>query len=90
MNDYIPLIYRAMPEMRVERNHWTYSGLKDGERIGLWGGDALYPPGIGACLIPELLTIEHRDLHRDGPQVERNRRFLRATERYVTEHGHEA
>lgn len=78
-----------MPEMRVERNHWTYSGLKDGERVGLWGGDALYPPADSVCLVPSLLQFAHMDLHRTGPQVERNRSFLRATEQHVTKHGSE-
>ena len=38
-----PLVFRALPGMRVEDRHWWYSGLKGGTRHWLWEGDARYP-----------------------------------------------
>jgi hypothetical protein len=87
MNDKLPMIMRAMPGMKIERNHWTYSGLRpDGTRVGLWGGDALYPAAKTDTLQAPML-IDHRTHYRDRKHTERRDRFGAAVARYVERNG---
>ena len=87
MNDRLPMIMRAMPGMKIERNHWTYSGLRsDGTRVGLWGGDALYPEAKTHYLETPML-IEHRTHFRDQKHIDRRDRFGALVSEHVTEHG---
>lgn len=89
MNDRIPLIMRGMDGMQIENNHWTYSGLRqDGTRVGIWGGDALYPKCKTADLKAEL-AIEDGLFFRDEKRFARNQALLARIAEYVTEHGRE-
>ena len=81
------MIMRAMPGMKIERNHWTYSGLRlDGTRVGLWGGDALYPVAQTLLLRAPML-IDHRTHFRDEQHLDRRDRFGALVSAHVTEHG---
>jgi len=86
--DRIPLIMRAMPGMQIEQAHWIYSGLRRGERVGLWGGDALYPPAKTAELQAPLL-IQNRLYFRDAYRLERSQGYAKRVAEYVSEHGAE-
>jgi len=90
MNDRLPMIMRAMPGMKIERNHWTYSGLReDGSRVGLWGGDALYPAAVTHSLRTPML-IEHRTHFRDEMRTARRDEYGAATALHVERYGVES
>lgn len=75
------LLFRVLGEMRLERLHWWYSGLRaDGTRVGLAGGSELYPRGTIASLRADFL-IDHRCMFRDTKQLERNRVFCERRDR---------
>ena len=87
MDDRLPMIMRAMPGMKIERNHWTYSGLRaDGSRVGLWGGDALYPAAETAILRAPML-IDHRTHYRDAKRTARRDEYGAATALHVDRYG---
>ena len=87
MNDQLPMIMRAMPGMKVELNHWTYSGERpDGSRVGLWGGDSLYPPAETHIMRTEML-IEHWTHFRDEMRTRRRDEYMRAASSHVDRHG---
>jgi hypothetical protein len=86
---YLPILMRVFPEMRVEKLHWVYSGVKDERRIGLWGGAHFYPPGsVGTLRAPH--RFEHRCLFRDDKTLERNRIFCEERDRERERVGFEA
>lgn len=80
------LIFRVLGEMRLERLHWWYSGVRaDGTRVGMSGGSELYPRATLASLKADFL-IEHRCMFRERKQLERNRVYCerRDAERELT------
>jgi hypothetical protein len=77
--EWMAVIYRALPGIRCELAHWVFSALKDGERIGLWGGRSYYPPAVTARLKADCL-IEHRCLFRRDRELERNVAYCAARE----------
>lgn len=85
----IPHLWRVLPGMRVEKRHWWYSGIKNGNRQWLWGGDATYPPEIRHGLMPHPYYVEHRCLYRTPEQVRISRSFLNDRERIVEKTGQE-
>ncbi|HEX8751952.1 MAG TPA: hypothetical protein VF731_00925 [Solirubrobacterales bacterium] len=77
---FTPLLFRALPELRVERHHWWYSGLLQGERVALWGWDdsggeldgaGLYPPGRHEQT--KTFKVRHRCFERPEPLLARQR-----------------
>lgn len=83
------LLFRALPEMRVEFRHWWYSGLKDGKRVALWGCDEVYPRAATWTLQAPLL-VEHRCFFRDRMRLDRNKAFCARRDQQVTREGVEA
>jgi hypothetical protein len=82
----LPLVYRALPDMRVRDHHWSYSGVKNGRRVALWGTDG-EPAGTGVL---DQITVTHRCHFRDQKRILRNRAFCEARDRQVVETGAEA
>jgi len=81
-------IFRAFPNVRVERYHWWYSAEKRGRRIWLWGGDDTRPHArVDEMKSPML--VEHRCLFREPLQIERNREFCEDRIAIVAETGQE-
>lgn len=71
----MPHLFRALPELTVERYHWHISALKDRNRVWLWG----LPEGRPLMRPHELQApyrIEHMTLHRTPEQVLASRAFL--------------
>lgn len=90
MTNWMSLIYRVYEDMRVEQNHWTYSGVrKDGVRVGFWGGEFVYQPAYNRRLESPHL-FEHRCLFRDDLRLTRNRDFCVARDAEVRVNGVEA
>lgn len=82
-----PLIFRAMKDMRCERHHWIYSGLRpNGTRVGLWGGHGIYDLAHSHILeAPH--GVEHLCLFRDEKRIIRNRLFCDARDADVAAFG---
>lgn len=71
-NTRMELIFRVLKEMRVERHHWFYSGIRGARRIGLWGCQGMYPPAVKHQLAAPF-RIDHVCFFRDRMRIERNR-----------------
>lgn len=71
----IPNVFRSFPELRVERFHWWYSGLRGGKRIWLMGGEEEGGPRAKLHIMEAPYLIEHRCLFRQPKQILRNREF---------------
>lgn len=68
------LLMRVLPELRYEHLHWYVSGLKNGNRIWLYGGDNSYPKGH-AYELKSPFFIEHRCHFRRQRNILANREF---------------
>jgi hypothetical protein len=80
-----PLVWRNLPEIRIENQHWMYSAVKDGRRVSLWGYQ--YPPADTADL--DAVRIVHHCLSRDERTVMANRAYCERRDAYTAEHGRE-
>lgn len=86
----IPHLFRSLPGIMVEKRHWWYSALKDGQRVWLWhpSKSSTYPVQkpypLGARY-----EIEHRTLLRDERHILDSRAFLNDRELVVAETGQE-
>jgi hypothetical protein len=72
----MPHLFRALPEMGVERYHWYVGARKGKEKVWMWGPRneerrLLTPHDLEAPY-----QIEHRTLHRTEEQVRASRAFL--------------
>lgn len=89
-NDYavINAFFRAYPGIQVEKRHWWYSAVRDGQRIWLWGGDARYPRGKVATFRAPFV-IEHTCLFRQERHILANRAYCDDRSRLFHQTGHE-
>lgn len=83
----IPHFFRSLPCVRVERFHWWYSAVKDGERVWLYGGDR--GPRAAERKLRADYRVEHRCLFREPKQILRNRDFCEDRVTIVRETGQE-
>lgn len=85
-----PLIFRAFEDMRLEKSHWDYSGLRpNGMRVGFSGGARVYKPAMSADMKATFL-IEHRCMFRDDKTLDRNREFCKRRDQEKAKVGFEA
>lgn len=84
----ITTIFRALPELRVERFHWWYSALKGQQRHWVCAGDGSYPK-VKVHQLHAPYFVEHRCLFRDTKHVLANREFCNDREKIVREHRQE-
>ena len=68
------LFFRPLEDMRVEKRHWWYSGVKDGQRIWILHTYDTELGLPGARLTSEY-WVEHRCLYRDKRRVLAGRAF---------------
>lgn len=75
-------LFRPLPELRVERFHWWYSAVKNGQRVWMWRGrkrrkDRVIDrtPILPAWQLRANYVIEHRTLHRDEKHILAGRAF---------------
>lgn len=71
---HVSAFWRAVPGLRVEKMHWWYSGMVDGRRVWLWGGDQTYPRMPARRLVSKV-QVTHWCLFRDERHVVANRDF---------------
>lgn len=84
----ITAVFRALPGLRVEDRHWWYSGLKNGKRVWVWGGDARYQR-VKVHMLKAPMLIEHACLFRQPKHIMANREFCLDRERIVKLTGQE-
>ncbi len=85
----VPHIYRALPGMRIEKRHWWYSAVKDGERVWLWSSDEESYPYVRQFNITIPYEVEHRALMRTPEQIRLSRAFLNDREMIMAKTGQE-
>lgn len=72
-----PLLFRAMEDMKLDKSHWDYSGVRpNGMRIGFSGGARTYRGAITNDMKATFL-VEHRCMFRDDKTLVRNKEFCR-------------
>lgn len=92
---WYPVLFRALPGMRVEQFHYWYSGLINERhgwrRVWLLANDPSnrYPTLPRYQLPASLLEVEHRCLFRDRKQILANRAFCNDREMVVAMTGQE-
>lgn len=86
--DHQPLIYRNLEDIRVEDHHWYYSGIRDGQRVALWGCESRYPQAHTATLNAPF-RIVHHCLYRNQATIQANREYCQQRDKHVREHGTE-
>ncbi len=86
-----PLIYRVMPMMHYDREHWALYCVNDaGEKVGLWGGEGNHGYGMAQTAnlrAPHL--VEHMCLFREEKQLNRNRDYINLRDAEVAKVGFE-
>ena len=83
------LLFRALPEMRIERTHYGYSGIRRGQRVavGNWRSDE-YVQGRHQRLRSEF-RVEHLCFFRDQMRLDRNRDYCKARDQFRDDYGFE-
>lgn len=76
------LLFRALPDLRVEGRHWWISAARNGGRVWVVHTDAS-GLGLPGYRLRSRYEVEHRYLYRDRAQVRRLRSFLRDREQVV-------
>lgn len=85
-------LFRALPDLRCEERHWTYSALKDGERVSMNYGEVGYRGKYPSAPWKTMQTpylVEHRYLERDERHILANRAFCNDREIVVRLTGQE-
>jgi hypothetical protein len=87
----IPHLFRSLPGMRVEKRHWWYSAVKDGQRVWMWNDPMrIDRPVLRAYrMVRTRYDIEHRTLLRDEKHILDSRAFLNDREMVVHRTGQE-
>lgn len=86
----IGLVLRALPGLRYERFHWWVSGVDNGRRLWVFGGDndSTYPHGASHDLEAPF-WVEHRCHFRTEEEVLARRAFYADRVDLVAATGHE-
>lgn len=72
----LPHFFRSLPQMRVERFHWQYGAVKNGQPVWLWGNRDATRPLVRQYPLRSPYRIEHLSLQRSEAQVRASRAFL--------------
>jgi hypothetical protein len=86
----LPQIYRALPGIRVDRNHWEYSGVKGGQRSWIHNsGHGPDWPHLPQRAIRSAYKVEHRCLFRSQEQILAQRAYYNDRDMIVRRTGQE-
>lgn len=86
----VPQIYRALPGILVDRNHWEYSGIKGGQRS--WLHNTRYDPVLPSLPQRQIRAeyrVEHRCLFRSTEQILAQRAYYNDRDMIVRATGQE-
>lgn len=84
------LLFRKIEDMRVEKEHWGYTGTLDGQRIAVgsnWHCQD-YPYGRVTELRADL-RIDHVCFDRDQMRLDRNRDYCKTRDEFRVANGYE-
>lgn len=83
------LLLRALADMRVETDHWGYSGVRDGTRfaLGNWRGSRLRQGTSHRLRAP--FRVEHVCFQRDRMRLDRNRDYCKVRDAFRRRNGYE-
>lgn len=86
----VPHIFRALPELKVEKRHWWYSAKKNGRRVWMWHGPwHTKTPILPWHQLKASYVIEHRFRQRDDRHILANRAFCNDREIVLAKTGQE-
>lgn len=74
--EWMPHLFRALPEMTVEKYHWHIGARKGKDLVWLWGNAGDGRPTLPPHQLQAPYQIEHRTLQRTEEQVRASRAFL--------------
>lgn len=75
---FVPHLFRALPDLKVEKFHWWYSATKLGEKVWMWGEGGQEDGSktlTWAYFDPAKYNVEHKCLSRDERHILENRAF---------------
>lgn len=84
------LLFRVLDDMRIDRDHWGYSGVRpDGLRIavGNWHGSQ-HPHGMYHRLAAPF-RVDHMCFDRDLMRLDRNRAYCKTRDAFKLDNGYE-
>lgn len=83
------LLFRCLLEMRIEKTHFGYSGIRRGQRvvIGNWRSDE-YAQGRHQRLRSEF-RVDHLCFFRDQMRLDRNRDYCKVRDQFRDDNGFE-
>lgn len=83
------LILRVLDEMRLERDHWGYSGVRNGQRyaLGNWRAQEILPGRYHRLTTP--FRVDHVCFQRDLMRLDRNRAYCQTRDAFKAENGYE-
>lgn len=84
----LPHIFRALGNIRVEKYHYWYSAMKNGQRYWMWGGDQSYG-SLQVVAMEAPYQVEHRSLFRTVEQIRAGRAFINDRVAVIDETGQE-
>ena len=79
-------LFRTLPGLRLERFHWWYSAIRDGERVWISQGEATSGP---VTPLPARYVVEHRCHTRDEGRMLAGRAFCNDRVKVVEQTGQE-
>ncbi len=85
---WIPQVWRASLNLRVEVHHWWLGATKNGQKVWAWAGDHTRQHLDHARFVTPY-TVEHRTLLRTDAQVLASRAFCNDREMVVAQTGQE-
>ena len=83
------LILRVLDDMRLERDHWGYSGVRDGQRVALgnWRAQNIQPGRYHRLAAP--FRVDHVCFVRDQMRLDRNRVYCATRDAFKSSNGFE-
>lgn len=83
------LILRVLDDMRLERDHWGYSGVRNGERLALgnWRAQDIQPGRYHRLATP--FRVDHVCFARDEMRLGRNRVYSATRDAFKASNGFE-
>lgn len=83
------LILRVLDDMRLERDHWGYSGVRDGQRVALGNWRAQDIPAGRYHRLATPFRVDHLCFARDEMRLDRNRAYCATRDAFKSSNGFE-
>lgn len=83
------LLFRALDDLRLDRDHWGYSGVRDGRRVALGNWRPSDMPRGASYRLKVPFRVDHVCFTRDRMRLDRNRDYCLARDRFKQANGYE-